>query len=235
MDQRPPPCVHRAPRLPVPSTTTPTAPAPPNIAAWPHHPDATYTSLMPGTVGVTTSDHRQTSTAGYFSSPYSVPPTFSQMGITSPGHVTRWWAQEGHDWMSTHGSLSYFPYTYTGPAPCGSETETQDDRFSMPQAGEMQMSVTGLGQMSAPARPQGPSPGESQVPYFMESQVPLSGESQVSDFEESQMPPEGDVTVLSSDQLAPDSPQDMLSDDDQQPPPEDGVDEEHASDPAHTN
>jgi hypothetical protein len=227
MDQRPSPCAHRAPRLPVPSMTTPTAPAPPYTAAWPHHPDATYRPLMPGTVGVTTSDHGQTSTAGYFSSPYSVPPTFSQMGITSPGHVTQWWAREGHDWMRTHGYMPYFPYTYTRPAPCGSESETQDDEFPMSQTGEMQMPAMGLGQMPAPARPQGLAPGESQVP--------LSGESQVPDLGESQMPPEGDVAILGSDQLAPDSPQDMGSNDDQQPPPADGVGEEHAGDPAHTN
>jgi hypothetical protein len=48
----------------------------------------------------------------------------------------------------------------------------------------------------------------------------------------SQMPHEGDVAMLGPDQLAPDSPQDMLSDDDQQPPPAEGVGEEHAGDPA---
>jgi len=137
MDQRPPPCAHRAPRLPMPSTTTPTTPAPLYTAAWPHYPDAAYRPLMSGTVGVTTSNHGQTSTAGYFSSQNSVPSTFSQMGITSPGHMTRWWARKGHNWMSTHSSMPYFPYTYTGPTPCGSESETQDDRFSIPQMGEM--------------------------------------------------------------------------------------------------
>jgi len=37
MDQRPPPCAHRAPRLPVPSTTTSTAHASLHTAPWPHH------------------------------------------------------------------------------------------------------------------------------------------------------------------------------------------------------
>jgi hypothetical protein len=41
--------------------------------------------------GMSTSNPGQTSAAGYSSFPYSVPPTFSQLGITSPGHVTRWW------------------------------------------------------------------------------------------------------------------------------------------------
>jgi len=39
--------------------------------------------------------------------------------------------------------------------------------------------------------------------------------------------------MLGTDQLAPDSPQDMLSDDDQQPPPTGGVGEEVAGDLAH--
>jgi hypothetical protein len=38
--------------------------------------------------------------------------------------------------------------------------------------------------------------------------------------------------MLGTDQLAPDSPQDMLSDDDQQPPPAGGVGEEVTGDPA---
>jgi hypothetical protein len=41
--------------------------------------------------------------------------------------------------------------------------------------------------------------------------------------------------MLGPEQLAPDSPQDMLSDDDQQPPSAEGVGEEHAGDPAHTD
>jgi hypothetical protein len=55
------------------------------------------------------------------------------------------------------------------------------------------------------------------------------------DMRESQMPHEGDVVMLSPDQLAPDSPQDMLSDNDQQPSPAEGVSEEHVGDPAHTD
>jgi hypothetical protein len=73
--------------------------------------------------------------------------------------------------------------------------------------------------------------GESQVPVHGESQVPLSSQSQVLDMGESQMPHEGDVAMLGLDQLAPDSPQDMLSDDDQQPPPAERVGVEHAGDP----
>jgi hypothetical protein len=46
------------------------------------------------------------------------------------------------------------------------------------------------------------------------------------------MPPKGDVAMLGPDQLALDSPQDMLSDDDHQPLPAKGVGEEHAGDPA---
>jgi len=114
MDQRPPPCAHRAPHLPVPPTTMPTALAPLYTTAWPHHPDAAYRPLLPGTVGVIPSDHGQTSTAGYSCSPYSVPSTFSQMGITSPGHVTRWWVREGHDAISPHwANMGYYPYPFT--------------------------------------------------------------------------------------------------------------------------
>jgi len=97
------------------------------------------------------------------------------------------------------------------------------------------MPAMGLGQMPASARPQGLALGLSQVPYSMESQMPLSGESQVPDLGESQMPPEGNVAMLGSDQLASDSPQDMLSDDDQHPPPAEWVGEEHVGDPAHTD
>jgi hypothetical protein len=61
--------------------------------------------------------------------------------------------------------------------------------------------------------------------------VPLSGESHGPDLEESQMPHKGDFSMLGLDQLAPDSPQNMLLDDDQQPPPGEGVGEEHADDP----
>jgi hypothetical protein len=137
MDQRPPPCAHRAPRLPMPSATTSTAQASLYTAPWPHNPDAVYRPLLPGTAGMTTSDHGQTSSAGYSYSPYSVPPMFSQLGITSPGHVTRWWVREGHDGMSPHwANMPYFSYPYTGPTPCGPDSETQDDRFLLPQPGE---------------------------------------------------------------------------------------------------
>jgi hypothetical protein len=77
MDQRPPPCAHQAPRLPVHPTTMITAQAALYTAPWSHHPDAVYKPLMPGMAGMTTSDHGQSSTAGYSCSPYSVPPTFS--------------------------------------------------------------------------------------------------------------------------------------------------------------
>jgi len=145
MDQRPPHCAHWASHLPVPSMTTSTAQASLHIAPWPHHPDTAYRPFLPSTAGMTVSDHGQTSSTGYFSSPYSVPLTFSQMGITSPGHVTQWWVQEGHDGISPHwANMPYFPYTYTGPTPCGFDSETQDDRFSLPQPGERQMSATGV-------------------------------------------------------------------------------------------
>jgi hypothetical protein len=154
-----------------------------------------------------------------------VPPTFLQMGITSPGHVTRWWVREGHDASSPHWANSvYYPYPFTGPTPCGPDSETQDDRFPLSQPGEMQM--------LAPAESQGLAPRESQVLVYGGSQVQLSGESQVPDMGESQMPHKGDVAMLDLVQLAPDSPQDMLSGDNQQPPPAEGVGEEHAGDPA---
>jgi hypothetical protein len=228
MDQRPPPCAHRAPCLLVPSTTTSTAQASLHTASWPYHPDATCRPFLPGTVRMTMSDHGQTSSAGYYCSPYSLPPTFSQMWITSPGHVTRWWAREGHDGISPHwANMLYFPYTYTGPTPCGSDRETQDDRFSLPQPGERQMPATGVRQMPTLGESQGSELGGSQAPISGETQVPLSGESHGSDLGESQMPHVGDFVML-----APDSPEDMLSDDDQQPPQGEGVGEEHARDPA---
>jgi hypothetical protein len=137
MDQRLPPCAHRAPRLPVPPTTMSTYPAPLYTAAWPHHPDAAYRPLLPDTAGMTMSHHGQTSTAGY-SSPYSVPPTLSQMGITSPGHVARWCAPEGYDGMTPPWPhMMYSSHPYTPPTPCGSDSETQDDRFPLPQTGEI--------------------------------------------------------------------------------------------------
>jgi hypothetical protein len=152
MDQRLPPCAYWALRLPVPPMTTPTTSAPLYTAAWPHHPNAAYWPLLPSTVGVTTSDHGQSNTGGYSCSPYSMPPTFSQIEVTSPGHVTQWWVREGHNASSPHwANMSYFPYTYTGPTPCGPDSETQDDRFRLSEPGEMQMPATGLRQMLTPA------------------------------------------------------------------------------------
>jgi hypothetical protein len=233
--------------------TTPTDSTALYIAVWPHHPDAAYRPLLPGTVAMPTSDHGQTSTAGYCSSPYSELPTLSQIGFTPPSNVARWWVRER---MGPHGYAPYFPYTYTGPMPYGSDSETHDDRFPLPQTGEMQMPTVGLGQMPAQAAMQGqimglrqmpasaasqglrpgesPAPlsGQSQVPISGESQVPLSDKSQMSDLGGSQILHEGDVAMLGTDQLAPDSPQDMLSDDDQQPPPARGVGEEVVGDPA---
>jgi hypothetical protein len=89
--------------------------------------------------------------------------------------------------------------------------------------------------MSALGDSQGLAPREGQVPILAENQVPLFGESQGPDLRESQMPHEWDFMTLGLDQSSPDSPHDMLSDDDQQPPPKEGVDEEHADDPAHTD
>jgi hypothetical protein len=151
MDQRPHPCAHWAPRLPMPSMTTSTAQASLHTAPWPHHPNAAYSPVLPETAGMTSSDHGQTSSAGYYYSPYSVPPTFSQMGMTSPSHVTRWWAQEGHDGISPHwANMPYFPYTYTGPTLCGFDSERKDDRFPLPQPRERQMPATRVRQMLPP-------------------------------------------------------------------------------------
>jgi hypothetical protein len=72
MDQRPPACAHRAPRLPVPCTTTstPAMSAALHTTSWPHHPDAVYRPLPPGTAGMSSSDLGQTSAVGYSPSPY---------------------------------------------------------------------------------------------------------------------------------------------------------------------
>jgi hypothetical protein len=100
---------------------------------------------------------------------------------------------------------------------------------------ESQVPVFGQSQVPVYGESQVPLYEESQVPLYGESQVPLSGESQVQDTGESQMPHEGDGVMLDPEQLAPDqlatdSPQDMISNDEQQPPPADGVAEEHAGD-----
>jgi hypothetical protein len=130
MDQRPPSCAHRAPRPPVPPTTTSIAQAPLYTVPWPYQPDGVYRPLLPGMAGMTIVDHGQTNSVGYSCSPYSVPPTLSQMGITSAGHVTRWWVPEGYDGMNPHHAyMPYFLYLYTRPTPCGSDSETQNDRI----------------------------------------------------------------------------------------------------------
>jgi hypothetical protein len=98
--------------------------------------------------------------------------------------------------MGPNGYAPYFPYTYTGPMPCGSHSETQDDRFPLPQTGEMQMPAVGLGQMPAQAAMQGQIMGLRQMPTSAasqglgpgESQVLISGESQLPLSDESQMP-----------------------------------------------
>jgi hypothetical protein len=100
---------------------------------------------------------------------------------------------------------------------------------------ESQVLVSRESQVPVYGESQVPLYRESQVPLYGESQVPLSGESQVPDTRESQMPNEGDGAMLDPEQLAPDqlatdSPHDMISDDDQQPPLADGVGEEHAGD-----
>jgi hypothetical protein len=157
MDQRHPACAHRARRLPVPCTTTSTSAmsAALHTTPWPHHPDAVYRPLPPGTAGMSRSDPGQTSAAGYSPSPYS---TFLQLGITSPGHINRWWARECHD--PSRFPL-YYPYPLSPPMPVNPDSETQDDRFLLSQPGEMPMPAMRLGQMSAPAGGQGPAPGES--------------------------------------------------------------------------
>jgi hypothetical protein len=101
---------------------TSTAQGPLQTTSWPHHPDAAYKPLIPATAGMTTSDHGQTSTIGYSCSPYSMHQTLSQIGIASPGHVTRWWVREGRD--GENGGVSYWLFPYNGPIPCGSDSET---------------------------------------------------------------------------------------------------------------
>jgi hypothetical protein len=156
---------------PYPTTSTPAMLAALHTTPWPHHPDAVYRPLPPGTAGMSRSDPGQTSAAGYSPSPYS---TFSQLGITSPSHIDRWWERECHD--PSRFPL-YYPYPLTPPMPVNPDSETQDDRFPLSQPGEMPMPAMRLGQMSAPAGGQGPAPGESQVPVYGQSQLLLSGES----------------------------------------------------------
>jgi hypothetical protein len=155
----------------VPPTTTPTASAPLYTAGSPHHLDAAYRPLLPGTVAVPTSDRVRTSTAGYSCSPYSDPSTLSLDGITPPGHVTRWWVRQGYDGLGQHGYAPYFPYPYTGPAPCEFDSETQDDRFPLPHTRERQMQGMGLRQMPTPAASQGPAMRLRQLPTPAGSQA----------------------------------------------------------------
>jgi hypothetical protein len=240
MDQRPPHYAYRAPSPPVPPMTTPTVSTALYSAAWPHHPDGAYRPLLPGTVAWPTSDHGQTSTAGPCSSPFSEPPSLSQLGFTQPGNAYRWWVNQP-------GYASYSPFTCSVPT-CNPDSETQDCRLPLSQTGEMQMPAVGLGQIPAQAAMQGqilgprqmPASGASQGPGHVESQMPLPGESQMPLSGESQMPDVGgsqttheeDVAMLGTDQLAPGSPQGMDSDDDQHPPPAGEVGEEVAGDPA---
>jgi hypothetical protein len=180
MDQRPPGYAHRAPRLPVPPTTTPghpmttpTAPALLYTGAWPHHPGGSYRPLMPGTVGATTSAHGQTSGDGY--TPYSLPPTFSQMGITSPGHVDRWYVRDGHALTSHLYNVGYYQYPFTRPRLCGSDSETQDNRFPLPQSGEMQMPAAGMGPLLTPAVAERNGPGACGEPGAGFRAKPIAG------------------------------------------------------------
>jgi hypothetical protein len=65
----------------------------------------------------------------------------------------------------------------TGPMPCGSDSETQDDRFPLPQTREMQMPAMGLRQMPVTTVSQGPAIGLRQVPAPAANQGPSRGES----------------------------------------------------------
>jgi hypothetical protein len=108
-------------------------------APLPHHPDDVYRPLLPSTVGYQP-DHGQTGSAGYSCSPYSMPPTFLQLGITSLGHVARCWAREGHDGISPlWANMPYNLFPWYGPTPCGTDSEMQDYRLPLTQPGERQM------------------------------------------------------------------------------------------------
>jgi hypothetical protein len=73
--------------------------------------------------------------------------------------------------MGPHGYVPYFPFTYTGPMPCGSDSETQYDRFPLPQTGEILMLFVGLGQMPEQAAMQGQIMGLRQMPALATSQA----------------------------------------------------------------
>jgi hypothetical protein len=112
MDQRPPPCAHRAPRMPVPSTSTPHG----SLYTQPHHTNGAYRPLLSSKVGYQP-EHRYTGFAGYSSlpsimspmlpQPYSMPETMSPFGIT-------------------YSPLPYEPYPWLGGIPYGTNSETQD-------------------------------------------------------------------------------------------------------------
>lgn len=197
--------------------------------AWPHLPDATYRPLLPGAVAGPRLDHEQPGTTGSFSSPYSELPTLSKIGFTQLGNVTGWWLREE---MGSKGYAPYFPYTYMPPTPCNPDSERQDERFPVAQPWEMQIPAVGLGHVPAQVAVQGHMMGLRQSPLSGGSQVPLAGESQVPDLGGSQLPHEGDVAVLGTDDVVPNSPQDMGSEDDEQPPPAGGISEEVVGDPA---
>jgi hypothetical protein len=73
--------------------------------------------------------------------------------------------------------MPYFPYTYIGPTPYGSDSETQDDRFPLPQLGERQMPAMGMRQMQTSGESQGSAPGGSQALFSGKTQVPLLEDS----------------------------------------------------------
>jgi hypothetical protein len=80
-----------------------------------------------------------------------MPLTFSQIGITSPGHVAQYWAQEGLDGISSHwANMPYNLFPWYVPAPCGSNSETQDYGLPLNQPCERQMLASGESQMPAP-------------------------------------------------------------------------------------
>jgi hypothetical protein len=92
--------------------------------------------------------------------------------------VTRWWVRDGHDGISPFwANMSYIPYPFSIPVPCGFDSETHDDRFPLPQLGERQMPATKVRQMSAPGWNQMLAPGENQGQAPEESQAPISRES----------------------------------------------------------
>jgi hypothetical protein len=100
------------------------------------------------------------------------------MGITSPGHVTRWWVRKGHDAISPHwANMGYYPYPFTGPTPCGPDSETQDDRFPLSQPGGDADADYGVGTDAGTGREPGPSAkGETSAGLWGESGAAFWGE-----------------------------------------------------------